>query len=121
LGNAQEQFVNDGAAMQRLSSDHPTVISLSEAVRNGDLALLKRLLGEHPGLASTRIDKDGKSRTVLHIATDWPGHFPNGAAIVATLIDAGADPNVAQEGTRYAETRSTGLRAATISRCSRFW
>src|SRR4029453_14620054 len=28
-----------------------------------------------------------------HVAADWPGHFPNGAASVAVLIDAGADVN----------------------------
>jgi ankyrin repeat protein len=31
------------------------------------------------------------SRTLLHVATDWPGHFPNGAATVALLIEAGAE------------------------------
>jgi hypothetical protein len=31
------------------------------------------------------------SRTLLHIATDWPGHFPGCAATVAALLDAGAD------------------------------
>ncbi|MEO5876229.1 MAG: ankyrin repeat domain-containing protein, partial [Streptosporangiaceae bacterium] len=31
--------------------------------------------------------------TLLHVATDWPGHFPNGAATVAALIEAGADVN----------------------------
>jgi ankyrin repeat protein len=25
------------------------------------------------------------------VATDWPGHFPNGPAIVAVLVAAGAD------------------------------
>src|SRR5207302_1725685 len=30
---------------------------------------------------------------LLHIAADWPGHFPNGAAAVRALIAAGADPN----------------------------
>jgi ankyrin repeat protein len=29
----------------------------------------------------------------LHIVSDWPGHFPNGPAVVALLIGAGADPN----------------------------
>jgi hypothetical protein len=75
-----------------------------EAVRKGDLESLKRLLGEHPGLASGRIVKAGKSRTALHVATDWPGHFPNGAAVIAALIEPGADPNAPQEGTPYAET-----------------
>jgi hypothetical protein len=48
------------------------------------------LLRANPGLANARID--GK-RTLLHVATDWPGHFPNGPAIVVALIDAGADVN----------------------------
>jgi ankyrin repeat protein len=34
----------------------------------------------------------------LHIATDWPGHFPNGPAIVAALIAAGADVNAQFSG-----------------------
>ena len=31
------------------------------------------------------------SRTLLHAATDWPGHYPNNAATVRALIEAGAD------------------------------
>jgi ankyrin repeat protein len=30
---------------------------------------------------------------LLHVATDWPGHFPNGAATVVALIEYGADVN----------------------------
>ncbi len=33
------------------------------------------------------------TRSLLHVATDWPGHFPNGPAIVAALVEAGADMN----------------------------
>ncbi len=40
----------------------------------------------------------------MHLAADWPGHFPDGAAVVAALIEAGADPNVRREGVRYPET-----------------
>ena len=38
------------------------------------------------------------ARTLLHIATDWPGHFPGGARTVALLIDAGADVNARVTG-----------------------
>jgi len=44
----------------------------------------------------------GDQRTALHVATDWPGHFPNGAAVVARLIAAGADVDAAFGG-RHAE------------------
>jgi ankyrin repeat protein len=90
--------------MLRLRDDNPLAISLLEAIRNGDLAALRALLDQHPALAPARIGEDRKSRTTLHLATDWPGHFPNGAATVATLIEAGADPNARREGGRCPET-----------------
>ncbi|MGH8568366.1 MAG: ankyrin repeat domain-containing protein, partial [Gammaproteobacteria bacterium] len=61
-----------------------------EAIRGGDLETLKRLLAGSPGLATERVDG---SRTLLHVATDWPGHFPNAAASVTLLITHGADVN----------------------------
>ncbi len=42
-------------------------------------------------------------RTLLHVATDWPGHFPNAVATVAMLIEHGADVN-AQFGGNHRET-----------------
>lgn len=63
---------------------------------------MERLLAENPGLVTARIvrrDYDekcnsfGMSRTLLHIVTDWPGHFPNGAKIVGVLLNAGAEVN----------------------------
>jgi ankyrin repeat protein len=49
-------------------------------------------LADHPDLATARIgDPDGMSRTLLHAATDWPGHYPNNVATVRVLLDAGAD------------------------------
>ncbi len=65
----------------------------THAIRAGDLDGLHRLLADHPGLAVARVGNDRESRTLLHVATDWPGHFPNGAATVAALVRAGADVN----------------------------
>jgi ankyrin repeat protein len=68
-------------------------LAATEAVQTGDLQTLRRLLAEHPGLATAYIGDypDGMSRTLLHAATDWPGHYPNNAATVEMLIGAGAD------------------------------
>ena len=70
------------------------------AIHSGDQDALKDLLGRNPGLATAKIDG---ARSVLHIATDWPGHFPNNAATVATLIAYGADVNARFTG-RHMET-----------------
>jgi uncharacterized protein len=72
----------------------PPAAAVVEAIRTGDLEELRRLLDGHPGLATARIGDDGpggETRTLLHVATDWPGHFPNGAATVALLVGAGAE------------------------------
>jgi hypothetical protein len=34
-----------------------------------------------------------QGRTLLHIATDWPGYLPGGPQVVRLLIERGADPN----------------------------
>ncbi len=70
------------------------------AIRSGNIESLERLLNENPDLANLRVDGQ---RTLLHVATDWPGHFPNNAASVAVLIAHGADVNAAFIG-RHSET-----------------
>ncbi len=81
-----------------ISENEPIAASLSEAIHNGDIPGLQKLLTDHPELAAARLVGDdghnGKvSRTLLHVATDWPGHFPNGVESVAVLIKAGAEVN----------------------------
>ncbi|GAA4711059.1 hypothetical protein Prum_091850 [Phytohabitans rumicis] len=82
-----------------LATEDPLAVAAAEAIHGGEIATLRRLLAEHPGLSTARIgDYDGRpdggtSRTLLHVVTDWPGHYPNGAAAVAALVEAGADVN----------------------------
>ncbi len=66
----------------------------ASAIQRGDVDALQRLLCENPNLAAARVrDSRGVSRTLLHIAADWPGHFPNGPRTVSMLVAAGADIN----------------------------
>lgn len=87
--------------MTTISTEDPLAVAAVTAIHTGDVATLTRLLGEHPELATTRLgddDPDGMSRTLLHVVTDWPGHFPNGPAAVAALVEAGADVNARFRG-----------------------
>ena len=72
----------------------------ADAIRNGDVESLERFLDADPTLATTRIDGQ---RTLLHVATDWPGHFPNNVASVGVLIAHGAEVNAPFSG-RHSET-----------------
>jgi ankyrin repeat protein len=74
---------------------------LTNAIRGGNTDDVRALLAVEPDLAAARVHG---SRTALHVATDWPGYFPNGPAIVALLIQAGADPDAGSDGTRAGET-----------------
>jgi ankyrin repeat protein len=91
--------------MLTLRHNDSLAVAVSTAIRQGDVQSLERSLDEHPELVSARIqDEKGASRTLLHIATDWPGHFPNGSAVVRVLIQSGADPNAPMVGSRHTET-----------------
>lgn len=79
-----------------MSTEDPLAITVVKAIHSGDLKSLKELLARHPDLVTVRFgddDPEGMSRTLLHVVTDWPGHFPNGAATASLLIETGADVN----------------------------
>ncbi len=79
-----------------IRTDEPIAVAAVEAIHAGDVAALKSLLSQHPELATAALgdeDEHGMTRTLLHVVTDWPGHFPNGTETVRTLVDAGADVN----------------------------
>ncbi len=68
------------------------------AIRGGDLDALGRLVTGHPHMVSVPLGGRYRTRTPLHVATDWPGYFPNGPQVVRMLIAAGADPNAREPG-----------------------
>lgn len=71
------------------SDDRSALETARRAIQEGDVATLTRLLAERPALATRRIGP----RTLLHVATDWPGHFPRANESVRALLAAGADVN----------------------------
>jgi ankyrin repeat protein len=88
-----------------LDPEDRLAVAVVEAIRSGDLDGLRRLLADHPGLATARIGgPDGTTRSLLHVATDWPGHFPQGAATIAALVEAGAEVDARFGGGSHDET-----------------
>ncbi len=49
-----------------------------QAIHTGNVEAVTLLLHDNPDLATSRLGTEGPegmSRTLLHIVTDWPGHF----------------------------------------------
>jgi uncharacterized protein len=81
---------------QSLQTEHPHATAAVDAIRTGDVEALQRLLHQAPDLATVRLGTSGSrgmTRTLLHVVTDWPGHYPRGAETVSVLVAAGADVN----------------------------
>lgn len=78
-----------------LSDDEPLAVDVSDAIRRGDVDRLRHLLAVHEGLANagiTTVSGPGAGRrSLLHVLTDWPGHFPNGVVVLQLLVAHGAD------------------------------
>lgn len=88
-----------------IRTDDVSAVELGRAIRAGDLGALRHIIENRPELASAQFqDSKGSTRTPLHAATDWPGYFPNGPAVVHLLIGAGADPNAQVTGSWHTET-----------------
>lgn len=87
-----------------LRESEPIAVEVTDAIRHGDIAAVRRLLDANPGLADEYIRvARGSAGTLLHVVTGWPGFFPNGPVVTRLLIEAGADPDARLVGGRYAE------------------
>ena len=69
--------------------------------QNGRTARLKELLDENPSLANAMADD---KRSMMHITSDWPGHFPNVGESIRLLIAHGAEPSPGIKGSNHKET-----------------
>jgi len=74
------------------------VSALVSAIHSGDVEGVRRLLEQDPGLASSPFGGPHRTRTALHVVSDWPGYFPNGPQVVPALLEGGADPNARSPG-----------------------
>jgi uncharacterized protein len=90
--------------VRTLGAEDPRAVAATKAVQAGDLAALQSLLAADPWLATARIGDADCYRTLLHAATDWPGHFPNGPAVVERLVAAGADVSARSQFSSHTET-----------------
>ena len=95
---ASADSIPDDRKARTLAEDDPLAVAAVAAIRAGDLPALTRLLQDNPSLAAAGIVSSGTNcgdgtRSLLHIATDWPGHFPRVAETIAELVHAGADVN----------------------------
>jgi len=85
--------------MVTIPTDDPRAVAVVEAIHRSDVDRLRKHLVTHPELATAALGSPacgadpGMTRTLLHVVTDWPGHFPNGPETVAVLVGAGADVN----------------------------
>jgi uncharacterized protein len=99
-----------------ISHNEPLAVSTVSAIKNGDVEALKLLLRDNPELATAWItDSCGVSRSLLHIATDWPGHFPNVKTTIETLVSAGADVNARVQNPNPKLSTETPLHWAASS------
>lgn len=84
-----------------------------EAVENGDVESLKRLLEKDPELVHKVTDDN--PRTLLHTLCDYPGHRPRCRDTIEILIDAGADLNARARFEGKSEPGETPLHWAASS------
>ena len=93
----------DNGSVRLLPADDPLAVAATKPCRRA--ILMARAPPHCRPLACDRpIGDPNCYRTLLHAATDWPGHFPNGPAVVARLVAAGADVNAHSRFSHHTET-----------------
>jgi uncharacterized protein len=82
-----------------IPASEPLAQALTSAIQTGDVGALRKLLDSDPLISKARIvAPKGAGRTLLHIAADWPGHFPSVSQTIGLLIARGADPDAPMVG-----------------------
>lgn len=71
---------------------------LVRLAKKGPPEVLAARLAEDPSIAQASVDDGTCVRSMLHLATDWPGNREHAAENIRLLVAAGADPNVRAVG-----------------------
>src|SRR5581483_5012820 len=95
-----QQVAHDAAHGTKAVNEHDARIKA--LIVAGDVDGVRALIADRPELVRARLV--GDTRTLLHMATDWPGNFPNVATIIRVLVDAGADVNARVKSDKHRET-----------------
>jgi uncharacterized protein len=85
-------------------ADDPIVLAATVAVQAGDLSRLDELLESNPWLATAKFGDRECHCSLLHAATDWPGHFPSVGESIARIVRAGADVSAPSRFDAHQET-----------------
>ena len=101
--------------MAMMTPSDDTDLALVHAIRHGDLDRLERLLDGNEAAAAWIGDRKGAARSLLHVATDWPGYFRTASRSCGCSSQPGPIPTRPPRMVVLARRRFTGRRAATMS------
>jgi hypothetical protein len=77
-----------------IDTEDARAVAAVKAIHDGDHATLRHLLADHPELARAALGTtrpDSMTRSLLHVATDWAGHYPPVATTITVMVEAAAD------------------------------
>ena len=91
-----------------MAADDPVAAAAVAAIQVGDVDGLRGVLDAHPQLVNARVGSADESRTLLHVATDWPGHFPRVGQAIALVAERGGDVNAPFVGAARRDAAALG-------------
>ncbi|MFO0500762.1 MAG: ankyrin repeat domain-containing protein [Acidobacteriota bacterium] len=100
-----------------ITADSARGQELKRVIAGGEVEALRAMLDAEPALARARVAGPGRERrTLLHVATDWPGHFPRGRRRLRRCWSGGWTRRRRSRAATRRSGRCTGRRAATTWR-----
>ena len=114
MENADDR--SPGRTIRTIQADDERAVALGAPIRSGHVESMERHLRDIPEPPTARaVDTPRPTRTLLHLAANWPGQYHNGSDTVAILIRAAANvdapavhpgPHASAETPMHGTTRS---------------